>query len=148
MNLKQILSCCLLAMLAAAPVDAGFILHPLGTLGGSYSHAYGINDSGQVVGYSSTTGDIASHAFLYDGASMLDLNDLINSSLGITLNSARGITSSGQIIAQGTGGAYLLTPEAASVPEPTSLAIFGVLGLLAYGNRRRRAAAQSQRCEV
>src|SRR4051812_26533463 len=38
----------------------------LGTLGGTYSTAYGINDSGQVVGYSRTN-DGYEHAFLYDG---------------------------------------------------------------------------------
>ncbi|MCX5635302.1 MAG: HAF repeat-containing protein, partial [Planctomycetota bacterium] len=45
-----------------------YTITDLGTLGGSYSRAIGINDSGKVVGL----GDIsdASHAFLYDGITM------------------------------------------------------------------------------
>ena len=34
-------------------------IYNLGTLGGTYSSGYGINDAGQVAGYSSTTGDAA-----------------------------------------------------------------------------------------
>src|SRR5262249_12204264 len=36
----------------------------LGTLGGTYSYAQGINDLGQVVGYAAVPGDVSSHAFL------------------------------------------------------------------------------------
>ncbi len=47
----------------------------LGTFGGRYSYAYGINDSGQVVGHSRTSnGQI--HAFLSDGSTMTDLGTL------------------------------------------------------------------------
>jgi probable HAF family extracellular repeat protein len=37
----------------------------LGTLGGDYSLAYGINDKGQVVGYSDTTSGGVYHAVLW-----------------------------------------------------------------------------------
>ena len=37
----------------------------LGTLGGDYSYAYGINDSGQIVGWASTSSGYG-HAFLYE----------------------------------------------------------------------------------
>jgi probable HAF family extracellular repeat protein len=47
----------------------------LGTLGGSYSYATAISDSGQVVGYATTTSG-ETHAFLYDNGSMTDLGTL------------------------------------------------------------------------
>src|SRR5215207_10175943 len=48
----------------------------LGTLGGTNSYAYGINDSGQVVGYSDTANS-GPHAFLYDSTNgMKDLGTL------------------------------------------------------------------------
>ena len=63
--------------LAAAPVSAqtgaGYIARDLGTLGGTYSHAAAINDSGQVVGWA-LAADNRQHAFLWTaGGGMVDL---------------------------------------------------------------------------
>jgi probable HAF family extracellular repeat protein len=70
----------------------------LGTLGGTSSWAWGINDSGQVVGQADTTGDVATHAFLYDGLGMHDLG-----TLGEPRSIAKGINAIGQVV----GGAAI-----------------------------------------
>jgi probable HAF family extracellular repeat protein len=76
-------------------------MQDLGTLGGAFSSATGINASGQIVGNSSTTGDAANHAFLYTGGSMYDVNSLIASTSGWEIVNAVAINDGGQIA--GTG---------------------------------------------
>lgn len=132
--------------------------------------AFGVNNAGQVVGQAGpdTSSSVTSHAFLWnDTDGMLDLNTLIDPSdplIGATLLNANAINSSGQITGQaiidGQFHAYLLTiasppsepdpepdPDPVSntdpdtVPEPTTLAIFGIgLAGLAAARRRRKAA--------
>jgi probable HAF family extracellular repeat protein len=68
----------------------------LGTLGGSSSAAYAINDRGQVVGYSSTSGDVSYHAFLWDAQNgMQDLGTLPG---GERVSTAYGINDRGQVV--------------------------------------------------
>jgi len=57
------------------------------------SYAYGINDSGEVVGQS-TTASGSTHAFLYSGGQMTDLDP----SSGSLTSVANGINASGQIV--------------------------------------------------
>jgi len=68
----------LIAIAVLAPrlaVCESYQISDLGTLGGEYSYACGINDSGQVVGYSQTTTS-HDHAFLYDDGALTDLGTL------------------------------------------------------------------------
>ena len=55
--------------------------------------AYGINDSGQVVGYADTTGNAAYTPFSTAAAAMTDLG-----TLGGTYSHAKGINDSGQVV--------------------------------------------------
>jgi probable HAF family extracellular repeat protein len=88
----------------------------LGTLpGGTYSSRQGINQSGQVTGYSdSGTSGGNNRAFLFSNGTMSDLNSLIPPNSGWTLSEAFGINDTGQIT--GTGAingathAFLLNP--------------------------------------
>ena len=48
----------------------------LGTLGGAFSQAFGINDLGQITGQAYTKGGFGAHAFLYDGGTMHDLGTI------------------------------------------------------------------------
>jgi probable HAF family extracellular repeat protein len=60
----------------AAVVDANGV-RDLGTLGGSFSTARGLNANGEIVGGSLTPGDEAHHGFVWLDGRMRDLNDLM-----------------------------------------------------------------------
>jgi probable HAF family extracellular repeat protein len=70
-------------------------MRDLGTLGGGESLGYGINASGQVTGTIITAGNFAYRAFLWDGMSMLDLNDLIAPGSGWILEQGLAINDAG-----------------------------------------------------
>ena len=94
-NLKNHSLCVvMLVLLAAAPcVAVEYEAVDLGTLGGSTSCAYGINDSGQIVGYSTTASGEYHHACLWSDGVMTDLG-----TLGGSNSYARGINDSGQVV--------------------------------------------------
>ncbi len=85
----------------------------LGTLGGSYSAAFGINDRGKVVGYAYTSNE-SRHAFVWRDGTMIDLNNLIPANSGWELTDARDINNNGQIVGHGEFNGqtrdFLLTP--------------------------------------
>jgi probable HAF family extracellular repeat protein len=81
------------------PYPAAYELTDLGTLGGTKSEGFGINDAGQVVGRSTIAGDAATHAFLYDGGTLTDLG-----TLGGAWSSANAINAGGQIVGDSTLG--------------------------------------------
>lgn len=85
-------------LLSATAAQAGPIRYSmtiLGTLGGRYSQAWGINDHGQVVGYSDLNASrYPIHAFLWTrGSGMQDLG-----TLGGGVSWAFGINENGQVV--------------------------------------------------
>jgi probable HAF family extracellular repeat protein len=80
-------------MMSNGVVSRGFVwdgvLRETGTLGGSWSDAIDINDSGRVTGYSGIAGDTAYRAFVWQDGSLTDLGTLGGSfSMGRAINSA------------------------------------------------------------
>jgi probable HAF family extracellular repeat protein len=133
------------------------VMQVLGSLDSTWrgSSAYGINNTGEIVGSSTVRiGDaLHGHAFLYVAGAMHDLNEFIDPSTGWELNAATGINDHGQIVGWGRilvngareDHAFLLTP----IPEPSSfaLAALGLIGLTASGWRKRsRVARLPSRC--
>jgi len=112
----------------------------LGTLGGTWSQANGINNIGQVVGWTLVeppSAISAQHAFIYSDGVMSDLNTFLPDDFGWVLTYASAINESGQIAvngrnAEGITHAFLLTP----VPEPATLSLLLLGGLAAVRKRR------------
>jgi probable HAF family extracellular repeat protein len=86
---------------AAATITKADTITDLGTLGGSFSYANGINASGQVVGLSSTAGDASVGPFLYSGGVMTNLG-----SFGGLESTATGINASGQVVGSSATAGY------------------------------------------
>ena len=92
-------------------------MRDLGTLGGPNSFGFGLNNFGQVVGYSETQPTSQGwHGFVYLQGQMRDLNGLLSPTAhGWTVVVAHSINDWGQIVAeavnaQGENHAVLLTP--------------------------------------
>jgi probable HAF family extracellular repeat protein len=101
----------------------------LGTLAGSFSYAYGINASGQVVGQSTE----ASFGFLHAFATppMQDIG-----TLGGNYSVAYGINSSGQVVGESQNADYLhhaFLYDATATPAMQDLGTFGGWTSQAYG---------------
>jgi probable HAF family extracellular repeat protein len=88
-------------------------IRELGSLGGSFSTARGVNDEGLVVGGSLVANDEAHHGFLHDGRTMHDLNTLLADTRWEILH-AFAINDGGEIVAlasvEGEDRAVLLVP--------------------------------------
>jgi probable HAF family extracellular repeat protein len=103
--------------------------------------ATSLNNFDQVVGWSITDNG-HQHAFVVDHGAMTDLNSLVDPSLGWELYYANGINDAGQIVGigavpSGTVDSFLLTPNSASVPEPSGASCLSVAAAMALLGRRR-----------
>ena len=80
-------------MVGLARGDVRYTVTDIGTLGGVQSFAYGINNLGEVVGQSSTSGEMSRHAFLYSRGVMKDLG-----TLGLDESFATAINDTGEVV--------------------------------------------------
>src|SRR5215469_15526134 len=74
-----------------------YTLTDLGTLGGTFSQAFGVNDKGWVVGFATTEGDISLHAFLWRRGVMTDLGTLGGSD-PLPSSAANAVNNRGEIV--------------------------------------------------
>lgn len=118
----------------------------LGTLGGGFTEARGVNSSGFVVG-TAINGLGGQRAFLYNGTTIQDLNTVVGnlglSTNGLTLTQAFSISNEGGIAGIGMDSlgrdhAFYFGPT--NLPEPTtaSLLLIGGLSSAALVVRRRQ----------
>lgn len=120
--------------IAHAFLYSGGVTTDLGTLSGSFSSATGINESGQVVGWTAAPDGL--HAMLWSNGVMIDLNSLLPTGSDWLLQAATAINDCGQIVGYGTvdgrQGAFLLnltTLTPSSVPPGAPAFTLTVTGI-------------------
>jgi probable HAF family extracellular repeat protein len=105
-----------------ATVAPTYTVKDLGTLGGNYSSALGINDAGQVVGFASISSNSA-RAFLYERSATPKMQDL--GTLGDDdYSEARGINDAGQVVGVSTtssGSYHAFLYERSATPKMQDL---------------------------
>ncbi|HUV38116.1 MAG TPA: PEP-CTERM sorting domain-containing protein, partial [Planctomycetota bacterium] len=111
--------------------------------------AYGINDNGQIVGYSMSSDPLGAHAVIWENGIITDLNSVIvNLPDNVIVVQAQDINNYGVIVATcsvptGEGYRYthacILTPVQTPIPEPaTMLLVAAGTGGFMWLRRRRR----------
>lgn len=99
---------CMVAVLPSQTIAQGkdenhrrYKVEDIGTLGGSFSQAFGINSRGDVVGFATTAGDVSLHAFLWRDGLMTDLGilgtpDALPYSIAVSINSSRQVVGNSE----------------------------------------------------
>jgi probable HAF family extracellular repeat protein len=117
---RQVVGCS--TVFGAIPIRAftfqAGVMSAIPDLGGDVACALGVDDMGRVVGYSQIAGNQSTHGFIYDGTTLVDLNDELRAAdrAAWIVLSAAGINKKGQIaatamnLAHGTVRAVLLNP--------------------------------------
>lgn len=113
-------------------------MRDLGAFDGNFSVATDVNSAGQVVGYYSGPYTNQHHAYV-TGPNGEDITDLSSIPLpnGDHLHEAMGINDRGQIIANSSNNAYLLTPVPESASYALMLAGLGLVGFVIHVRNRR-----------
>jgi probable HAF family extracellular repeat protein len=115
--------------LAASASPTSFTISDLGTLGGTESFAYAINDRGDVVGLARMGSDLATHSFFYRRGTLTDLYPL--NSGEILTGGPMGINNKGQIASGVVGSDGIYYP--AIYDADTGITVLGSLGVPWYG---------------
>ena len=79
---------CIALVLGSVPAWAQtYTIKDLGTLGGSYAQAHGINASGEITGASTLANNSTGHSFLYSAGKIKDIGSLGGTnSVGLAIN--------------------------------------------------------------
>ncbi len=116
-------------------------MNDLGVLPGyQNSGAASINSLGQIVGSATNNLTDLGRAVLFEDGKVIDLNSLLPANSGWLLQDATAINDSGQVLGwgtyNGTSESFLLNLE--TVPEPTTVLLFGVMAAVGVARTVRR----------
>ena len=92
MLIRSTICATVLSATLSAHAGTTYAVTELGTLGGLWTYAYGINNAGQVTGLSATASGLT-HAFVFGGGAMTDLGV----PAGGSSSQGYGINSTGQV---------------------------------------------------